>query len=88
MHSWCSINACGVNEFHEKHRGEKFRSLSFRAHSSDPIAILQGTDAPGPLLSRSPFVELSSLDAWIIRVAALGPTGLALGLATWMGQVL
>lgn len=49
--------------------------------------MLQGTDAPGPLLSRSPFVELSSLDAWIIRVAALGPTGLALGLATWMGQV-
>lgn len=86
-HSWCSINACGVNEFHEKHGGEKFQSLSFWAHSSDPIAMLQGTDVLGPLLSRSPFVELSSLDAWIVRVVALGPPGLALGLATWMGQV-
>ena len=66
--------------------GREFQSLSFWALSTGPIAMLQGRDAAGPLPSRAPSVEFSSLDAWF-RAAALGPPGLALGLAEWMGQV-
>ena len=78
-----------MNEFREKRVrawGREFQSLSFWALSAGPIAMLQGRDAAGPLPSKSPFVELSSLDAWF-SAAVLGPLGLALGLAMWMGQV-